>query len=143
MQVYKRSCLLYVSTPAVFVYYSNLALPDEHNTTLLRVAVDKRSFFSLKSIVASTFYRVSCTASDGFQGVEGLYMGGTSLCLSQGALDFVKYVGFFELGRGYTFGFSQAYLIFHRIVDVDWKSDGSIAWHPYGARHGLVSKIPA
>lgn len=60
------------------------------------------------SFLSSALYGESCTTSGDFPDVEGLCQGGILDTLSQGVLDFVRHVGFFEIVRGFTFDIPQA-----------------------------------
>lgn len=99
--------------------------------------------FCLISFVASVLYRGSCTARCDFREVEKHYRRGTFLPSSEGVLDFLQDVRYFEIVQSCTFGIPQAYLSSHRTVESSLDSDGNASWLPFTFSDGVFSNIPA
>lgn len=108
-----------------------------------RVAVSEHSVFCLISFVASTLYRVPCTASSDFRSVEDLCRDGILPPSCEGVLIFVQDNGLFEIVFECTFGIPQSYLKFHHTLRVEKSSDGNSWWFLYSASESIVSDIPA
>lgn len=143
LECYQGYLLLNVPTPVISGYYANLVLSSWHKILLLRVAIAKHSVFCVMAFVAYALYCRSCAVSADFCGVEDLFRGGILLPLSQGVLLFLQDVGFFGIIPVFTFNISQAYLAFHRTVEVDWSINENVGWLLFIAGDGIVSDTPA
>lgn len=134
---------MFASTPTVFAYQSSLALLIDRYGLLFCMAVTEHCVNELMSFFSSVLLGRPSHATHDFEGVASFVETGVLLPLPCDVHSFVSNVVFLFVFQGSQLGYGQAYMAYHRSLEVEWNDEVCVWWFPYTSSSWKVLDVPA
>lgn len=138
----RRSLHLPAPTPIVLAFYTGLVRSDEHSNPFSCVDDAERSVFRLLYFINNTRYCGVCTTSVESRDNEDLCRRGIILSYLKTYRSLSNMSAFLSCSWFFVWNF-QAYLEFHRIVEVDCGKEYHVGCFPCTNCGEVVSDVPA